>query len=375
MEDGRKKVLFILPSLAAGGAEKISVQLVNNIDRSKFIIGLVLFERKGEFLKDVSLNTHIYNLGKKNRYSFPWLVFKLAKIIRNTSPSILISSIVYANFVVLLARAISLRKIPVIITEHSVPHIAMKSQRMHPVRYCLYHFLYPKADRIIAVSKGLKNELSARCKIHSEKVRVIYNGVDVEDIRRLAKETVKLHCSDSIPRIIAVGRLITTKGYAYLLKAVKRVRQSRPVHLFVLGKGERRKELEELARELGIRDSVSFMGFQENPYKYIANADLFVLSSVRESFGIVLVEAMACGVPVVATRCPYGPGEIITDEENGLLISVGDIDALVNAILRLLKDKPLRERFVEAGRKKAEDFQIEKMVVGYENVFEEMINR
>ena len=116
------------------------------------------------------------------------------------------------------------------------------------------------------------------------------------------------------------------------------------------------------------------MGFQGNPYKYIAKATFLVLSSLWESFSIVIIEAMACGVPVISTRCPNGPEEIITAGVNGLLGPAGDVDALAGAMLRLLKDKPLSRRLAEAGRKRAEDFRIEKMVAEYERVFKEAIS-
>ena len=104
----------------------------------------------------------------------------------------------------------------------------------------------------------------------------------------------------------------------------------------------------------------------------MVHSKIFVLSSYWEGFGNVIIEAMACGVPVISTRCPSGPDEIITDGENGLLVPVGDVDALAEAILKLLKDEPLRKRLAEAGRRRAEDFRVEKMVAEYERVFEEV---
>jgi len=374
-ENSPKKVLFVLPSLASGGAERVVVQLLKHLDRTKFAPELVLFEKKGEFLKDIPGDIPIYDLKKKSRYSSPNLIRKLAKIIRDTSPSLIVGFLIYANFVILLAKIMSCRKVPVIIAEHSVPIPAMKNERMYLLRKWLYRFLYPKAKKIITVSKKIKIKLINYWNISSEKIEVVHNAVDLNRIESLSKESVCFQEKDSVPKIIAVGRLSKSKGYSYLLKAIKQVREDSPVRLLILGDGERRKKLEDLAKQLKIFDAVSFMGFQKNPYKYIAKATFLVSSSLWESFGIVLVEAMACGVPVIATRCPYGPEEIITDGVNGLLVPTGDVDALAKTMLRLLKDSFFRKCLVEEGKKRTEDFRIEKMATGYEQVFEEVIKR
>ena len=116
--------------------------------------------------------------------------------------------------------------------------------------------------------------------------------------------------------------------------------------------------LENYTKELDISHNVVFLGFQSNPFKYLSRATVFVLSSLWEGFGNVIIEAMACGIPVISTRCPSGPDEIITNEVNGLLVPVGDMNALAKAILRLLEDESLRKRIAEAGRKRAEDFRV-----------------
>lgn len=367
------KILFILSSLGSGGAEKVAVQLLNNLSKEKYNIAVVIFERKGEFLEDIPDNVHIYDLKWKDRYSFPKLVYKLSKIIKDTSPSLIMSFLIYSNFVALLARAISWRKIPVIIAEHSVPKRTMEIGRYYLLKKWLYKLLYPKAERIIAVSRGIKDELIDYWKIPSGKVEVVNNAVDLNLIEKLSREPIRLQNDINVPEIIAVGRLSAPKGYPYLLKAIKKVVDINPVHLLILGEGEEKKELERLAKEMEISDFISFVGYKENPYKYISNGKIFVLSSLWESFSIVLIEAMACGVPVVSTRCPYGPEEIITDGINGLLVPFADENALAEAILKLLNDDILRDQLIEAGKKRAIDFGIEKMIAGYERVFGEML--
>jgi glycosyltransferase involved in cell wall biosynthesis len=205
---------------------------------------------------------------------------------------------------------------------------------------------------------------------------VLYNPVAVDEVRTAAKEPADHSWfSDQIPIVLACGRLVPQKNYPLLLNAMKRVLEHRPARLFVLGKGPQLASLQALAGKLGIASSVHFAGFQSNPFKFMARAKVFALSSLWEGFGNVLVEAMACGIPVVATRCPSGPEEIVTDGVNGLLVPSGDPDALAAAILRLLEDEAVRRRLSEAALKRAEDFRAERMISGYERVFAEVLNR
>jgi len=371
--ENNKKILFVLSSLGSGGAEKVAVQLLNHLNGKKYNITVVIFERKGEFLKDIPGNIYVYDLKWENRFSFPKLVYKLSKIIKDTSPSLIISFLIYSNFVALLARAAACSRVPVIIAEHSVPERTMKIGRYYLLKKWFYKLLYPKAERIIAVSKGIKDELTDYWEIPCRKVEIVNNAIDLNLIEKLSGETIRHQNDISVPEIIAVGRLSEPKGYPYLLKAIKLVIDITPVHLHIYGDGDEKKRLEKMVKDLGISEAVSFEGYKENPYKYMSKGAVFVLSSLWESFSIVLIEAMACGIPVVSTRCPYGPEEIITDGINGLLVPVADENALAEAILKVLNDDSLRVRLIEAGKRRAEDFVIEKMIAGYERVFAELL--
>jgi glycosyltransferase involved in cell wall biosynthesis len=174
-----------------------------------------------------------------------------------------------------------------------------------------------------------------------------------------------------LPVIVACGRLTAQKNHPLLLNSMALVLKQTDARLLILGKGEKKDELEKLTQSLGIEKKVFFLGFKKNHHKYIARSSIFVLSSDWEGFSSVIMEAMACGVSVISTRCPSGPDEIITDGVNGLLVPVGDADAMAGAILRLLKDETLRKKLADAGRSRSEDFRVEKMVAGYEKVFGE----
>jgi glycosyltransferase involved in cell wall biosynthesis len=183
------------------------------------------------------------------------------------------------------------------------------------------------------------------------RVQVIANAVDIQLVRKLAEEPLDhLWVGSSVPVLIAVGRLVEQKGFSYLLQALKILLKRRPVRLWILGNGPLKSSLEAQARDLGIAEHVQFLGFRPNPFKYTARADIFVLSSLWEGLPSVLLEAMALGLPVVATRAPYGPEEVIQDGSNGCLVSVAQPEAMADCIDALLQDTYRRSRLGRTGQ-------------------------
>ena len=168
--------------------------------------------------------------------------------------------------------------------------------------------------------------------------------------------------------------MIYQKNYPLLLEAFATTQKQVDSKLLILGQGEDRVSLEKLTHKLGIQKKVFFLGFQKNPYKYMAASDIFVLSSFWEGFANVVIEAMACGIPVISTRC-YGPEEIITGGRNGILIPGENPEAMAGAIIRLLKDKRSAGHIAREGRKRAEDFRVEKMIVEYGKVIDNSLKK
>jgi glycosyltransferase involved in cell wall biosynthesis len=194
--------------------------------------------------------------------------------------------------------------------------------------------LYPKAGAVIAVSEGVRRDLTERVGLRHPNVLVIHNAVITPDILGRAGEAVThpwLATKDR-PVVISAGRLARQKDYATLLRAFARLHGRVAARLIILGEGPERGPLEALARQLGIADHVDLPGFVTNPYSWIARADLFALSSGWEGFGNVLAEALALGRPIVATDCPGGPREILQDGRFGTLVPIGDVAALAEAL-------------------------------------------
>lgn len=233
--------------------------------------------------------------------------------------------------------------------------------------------IYKYADKIIVNSNGLKKEI-LNFKICEKKISVLYNPVDIREIEEKAKEKCGENLFDgSIPVIISVGRIVPEKNYELLIKAFEIVRKKIEAKLLIIGEGELKLELSALTKALGIEKDVYFLGWRENPFKYMKKADVFVLSSDFEGFGFVIVEAMACSCPVISTDCPYGPAEILENGKYGILVPPDNENKMAEEIIRLLKNKNLREDLSKKGKERAKDFDIKKIVKEYEEIFENML--
>ena len=380
MTQNRKiTVVFFLPSLEPGGTERNVVNLANNIDKSKYNVSLVLGIKEGDFLKEVNSDIPIINL---NTYRSIASFFKLITYFRIHQPDVFVSAFPRVNVICIVAKIFSKAKTKIIITEHSVfsmlPVIAKSFWRRLFARFfmpTIGSLIYPKADSIICVSNGIAVDLLkiVGCK---EKIKVIYNPVIDGKIYDLAEKPVShIWFSDpKIPIIIAVGRLVECKNYPDLFKSFNLVIKSHPAYLVILGAGPEIKKLTALVQKMNLSQHITFLGFQENPFKYMKKASVFVLSSLQEGFGNVIIEAMACGTPVVSVNCPTGPGEIIENMKNGILVPVNDEKNMASAILRILNDKNLAKNFSIEGQKRAEFFSVKRSVQEYEKIFQLLMN-
>jgi glycosyltransferase involved in cell wall biosynthesis len=190
------------------------------------------------------------------------------------------------------------------------------------------------ADAIVAVSKGAADGLADSLDIERERISVIYNPVITPSFLEHSTDPLahKWFKADEPPVIVGMGSLYPLKDFPTLVRAFAQVRTHLPCRLFIMGEGEQRKELEDLAEKLGVKEDVLLPGFIANPFPYLRQASVFVLSSLLEGLGNVLIEAMALGVPCVATNCKSGPDEILAGGKYGALIPVGDVEAMAAAI-------------------------------------------
>ncbi|MDQ2802552.1 MAG: glycosyltransferase, partial [Pseudomonadota bacterium] len=238
-----------------------------------------------------------------------------------------------------------------------------------------YRLLSPWAAAVVAVSQGIADELTTGAGIARGDIHTIHNAAMVAGFAERAAEAVTHPWLEdrSAPVLVTAGRLVPQKDHATLLRALALRVQTAPARLLVLGTGPLRERLENLARELGIADAVAFLGFQENPLPYIRRADAFVLTSVSEGFGNVLVEAMGCGTPVISTDCRHGPAEILAHGRHGLLVPPENPSALAEALALV---PTLRTRWPpEALKARAGDFADDVCAARYEALFRTIVAR
>lgn len=335
-----KRIAILMPSLFGAGGQRSMLNLAHGIAKSGYAVDLVLVQAEGEFMDQVRPPVRLVNL-KASRVltSIPALVSYL----RRERPYAMLSVFGYVNIMALWAWRLASVPTRLFVNEQNTVsqeagNASSWSVRMTPR---LIKRFYPWANGIVVVSQGVREDLTQLTNIPEERINVIYNpsvmGTDV-----LEKAQVPINHPwfepGQPPVLVAVGRLQIQKDYPTLIKAFDRVRRTLPVRLLILGEGKERPLLEQLIDELGLKKDVQLPGFVTNPYAYMANASLFVLSSRWEGLPTVLIEALCCGTPVVATDCPSGPREILQNGRYGRLVPVGDVDALAQAIIKSLNN-------------------------------------
>ena len=234
-----------------------------------------------------------------------------------------------------------------------------------------YRLLLGRAAHIVAASEGVRDDITEVTGIASYRISAIYNPAVSSEMDALQRE-VPDHpwMTDSGPPVVlSAGRLVYQKSYPTLLRAFHQVSKTRALRLIILGEGEQRRQLEALVRELCIQDRVSLPGWSHNVFSFMSRASLFVLSSIYEGLGNVLIEALACGCPCVSTDCPHGPSEILEGGRIGPLVAVGDHAALARAMRDTLDKPPSQESLQERAR----FFSMEKSVGAYERLIQEIV--
>lgn len=337
----KKKVSFFIPTLNAGGIEANTIRLAKGFIKDGFQVDLLVANSNGEYKERVSNEVNIIDF-KCNKIikTLP----KLIRYIKTEKPSVLISASEGANIVTSISRFFLRRystKIIISIRTHLSTEYSETNSKMKRFFPMISKVFYPKVDGIVTVSRGVAEDVSELLQIPLKKISVIYNPIVDDTIEALSSEKIEhpfFKDSRDYPIILGAGRLTKQKDFETLLYAFKEVRKKMMCKLVIIGEGEERKRLEALIQELNISDDTDLIGFVQNPYSYMKNADLFVLSSAWEGFGNVIVEAMATGTNIVSTNCPSGPSEILEGGVYGELVDVGDYKNLSEGIIKVLKN-------------------------------------
>jgi glycosyltransferase involved in cell wall biosynthesis len=360
------KISIILPNLKFGGAERLHLNLAKDWIKKGHDVEFILMEKKGEYLSLVDKKITITSLGV-NR--FHQILFPLARHFRQYRPDFILAAMWPLTSYSIISWILSGKTGKIFVSDHINLSISVNRELHISKLYLIIfiRFIYLFSNGIIAVSKGVKEDLCAIGNFKDNQVKVIYNpvAIGVCASNGFEKKRKKLWGEEFTYNILAVGELKKQKDYDNLLEAFFILSKKIDAQLIILGDGDLRGHLSLLVKQLNLGDRVSLPGFVHDPYPWYLTADLFVLSSQWEGFGNVIVEALECGVPVVSTDCPSGPSEILDNGHYGRLVPVGDSMKLSNAMaLSLSKtcDSTLLKR-------RAQDFSVSKISNQYLNYF------
>lgn len=321
-----RKVCFILPYLGGGGAEKIALYLLNNLDKNKFKLVLILTNEGGEYLKDLNKNIEIIELKKKRaRYA----IFKLYSVLREIQPDI--AFIFSADIALITGLFIAplLKKIKFIVREINIQSFLIKNK----LRYKLLCLSYKNINHIISQSKDMTYDLVNYTNISPSKITEINNPIDMKYIN----EKLKIDTNIILPykkenyNLLCVGRLTFQKGYDLIINIMVLLKDKN-IKLYILGNGPDEEKLKEQIKVNKLENVVFLLGKVSNPYIYIKQADLFILSSRFEGFPNVLLEAGVCGIYSICNDSYGGINEIIQNNINGNIVNFNNKEMVANLI-------------------------------------------
>lgn len=358
---------MFLPSFAGGGAERMMLNLARGLIESGVELDLVMGHCEGPYRDLVPDGCELFDLrAPRVLAALPGLV----RYLRRHRPAALLTAMDHANLVALWARSLARVPTRVYVSVRSNLSEERAHARSRVDRWLpgLARHFYPQAQAVIAVSQGVADDLEKLLGPGKARVVVIPNPVVTPDLPMRAAEPSGHPWLDleGSTVILGAGRLTPQKDFETLIRAFSLLADRRDLRLLILGEGPRRATLEDLVRGLGLEGRVDLPGFWANPFAAMARARLFVLSSAWEGLPGVLIQAMACGTPVVSTDCPSGPREILGDSEYGPLVPTGDAPALAAAIVQVLERPPDRTRLAA----RASQYRLEPVTRRYLRVME-----
>lgn len=369
----RQRIVFVINSLGSGGAERVLMTVLAHTPREQYDVHLVLLDRETEHRTPPAFVT-LHRLDCS--YRLLPSIAALRQTLKDLSPDLVVSFLVRANIAaVIAAKAIG---VPVIISERAQlsTHLTGRHGFFRAfIAKVVPRLVYPRADHIIAVSGGVRDDLVRRFGVKPARVTSIPNPYDVPAISSAAAEPPEMPLPDRF--MVSAGRLTESKGFAELIDAYRLA--DPPLPLVILGQGDLRDELQAQISNAGLADRIQLAGYARNPFAVIGRAELFVSASHCEGFPNAMAEAMALGLPIVATDCPSGPSELLDETEDtqatgvhparhGLLTPVRDPVALADAIT-LMQDPETRTHYARQSRIRIADFGLQRAMERYWSCF------
>lgn len=383
------RVMLLLSSLHGGGAERVAVHLMNRCDPAIIDVRIGLLRRAGPFLAEAD-STRIdasplgqdllvfegHNSGfyRPDKLLIAGVLapINVRRMIDAHRPHVVMSFLKGMSLLTWIVTRTMGAKAPIwIAREGNNTDAVIDDELSHPAARAIVKYLirrcYRNADCFLANSHEMARGLCEVLELDRDRVRVIQNPIDVAMVRRKAAEP--LTDSPSRPFIVTAGRLEYQKGHDVLLKAFAGSDAARGMDLVILGRGSLELALKQQAADLGVADRVRFPGFADNPWAWIAKADLFVLPSRWEGFPSVVAEALACATPALVTACDFGPREVVEHGRSGWVVPPDDVAALGGGIDMLLRSPDLAQKFRREGPARAARFDISAMVAAYTALF------
>lgn len=357
-----KKVVFFIPTLGQGGAEKVFLNLANEFAK-KHQVYLVLQSTGGVLMKDLSSEINVHNFGMDGNIK---LLFKLMRFVSIIKPDVIISTLNVPNIVNALAHKLSFRSY-ILITRQASP---VKITNHQKIISRLLNFSFKQSKVVIANSLTTKKSIleSHNLSENEVNIEVIYNPVFENKFYDLANDRSKLtkKVNDNGRFILAIGRLEDSKNFKLLIKAYSLSKIKEEWMLIILGEGSQRAMLEKLIGDFNLKDRVLLPGNISNPYPFYNNASLFISSSRWEGFGNVIVEALSFGLPIIITDSSGAPSEILDNGIFGFEVANDSPQAMADKIDEISNLKVIDKQFL---KKRALDFSIEKISCQYESTF------
>ena len=371
------KLFILIPSLEKGGIERSMSRLSRGLLDRGWDVSIISEKPSKESIsyfdervKLLSLGSSFINQNSNIIFSIfknIFYYFKIKKYIKKYSPDVLLA---VKNIPVSIFLKIILKnKFKLIIREAVNPKYSSITQRSLLSRIFvnnLKKLLYPKADNIIAISEGVKQSLVKNFNLDSSKIQTIYNPSADEKILSLAKEDIDRDLISNRPLIVSIGRLTKQKNHITLLKAFNKIHSNIDCNLYIIGEGSERRNLEKFIKNNNIDNKVKLLGYQNNPWKFLSKSNLFVLPSIWEGFGNVIVESMLIGIPVISSDCPSGPREILNNGKSGKLFQVGDYNNLAKIMEEIISSD--NSELINYAKLRSKDFTIEKITQEYQKV-------
>lgn len=347
MSKNQPHIAIVVSFSGEGGVERMLINLMEQFVRTGVKVDLLRIKTEGPYTKTIPSSVHIIDL--PGRHALSNIIPLYSYLKKNPVQALLVAKDRSCQ-VVLLAKMLAGVQTRTVIRLGTNLTASLKEKNIWSkwARYLPSRFLYNSANGIIAVSKGVAEDIAKFAKIPLESIQVIPNPVITSKLFENASNHIDhpWFRNKNIPVIVAAGRLTKQKDFSTLIKAVAKLQEKRAVRLMILGEGRWRSYLEDLISELNLQDKVALPGFIINPYPYMQQADVFVLSSLWEGSPNVLTEAMSLGTPVVATDCPSGPREVLQNGNLGPLVQVGDHEGLAEAIWEVLNN-PLSSEILQ----------------------------